>query len=125
MGINSYPEITSKIKSVQRGVTAIPGTITISAVNVSKSFVLSRGLGTEGTVAINSNESGTLSPSGGSVASQGNSSSGGGSFPSYSGTRTISGGSTSLWSKEFGISLTNSTTLTATGACRWEVIEYI
>lgn len=40
------------------------------------------------------------------------------------GSSSISGGTTDLTSKEFGVYLTNSTTLTATGACRWEVIEF-
>jgi hypothetical protein len=29
-----------------------------------------------------------------------------------------------LTSAEYGVTITNSTTLTATGACRWQVIEY-
>jgi hypothetical protein len=123
--INNYPPLTSKIKSIQRGVAASAGTITISSVNVGKSFARSFSTGSAGTVASNSNESGTLTPSGGSVAASSNGSMGSGSFPNFIGTRTISGGSTSLFSAEYGVSLTNSTTLTATGACRWEVVEYV
>jgi hypothetical protein len=123
--INTYPVIESKIKSIQRGLANSAGSITISSVNVSKSFVRSYSTGFAGTVATNSNESGTLTPSGGSVATASNGAMGGGSFPNYIGTRTISGGTTNLASAEYGVSLTNSTTLTATGSCRWEVIEYV
>ena len=125
MAINTYPSTTSGIKKVQRGVAASAGAITISTINTSKSFVRSYSTASAGTVATNSSESGTLTPSGGACAAQGNGSNSGGSWPTYSGTRTLSGGSTSLVSKEYGVYVTNSTTLTATGACRWEVIEYI
>jgi hypothetical protein len=37
---------------------------------------------------------------------------------------SISGGSTSLTTAVYGVYLVNSTTLTATGACRYEVVEY-
>jgi hypothetical protein len=36
----------------------------------------------------------------------------------------ISGGSTNLVSATYGAYLTNSTTLTTTGPCRYEVVEY-
>jgi len=36
----------------------------------------------------------------------------------------LSGGTTSLTTAVYGVYLINSTTLTATGACRYEVIEY-
>jgi hypothetical protein len=36
----------------------------------------------------------------------------------------ITGGSTSLTSAVYGIHLVNSTTITATGPCRYEVVEY-
>ena len=124
MGIKIYPTVSSAIKSIQRGSTASSGTVTISAVDTTKSFVNSFSNGSAGTVATNSSESGTLSPSGGNVGTGGNGAGGGGSFPNFIGTRSLSGGSTSLTSASYGVTLTNSTTLTATGACRWEVIEY-
>jgi hypothetical protein len=124
MTIKSYPIVSSAIKSIQRGTTASSGAITISSVNTLKSFVTSFSTGSAGTVATNSSESGTLTPSGGSVATAANGAMGGGSFPNFIGTRSLSGGSTSLTSAEYGVSLTNSTTLTATGACRWQVVEY-
>lgn len=124
MGIKVYPTVSSAIKSIQRGSTTSSGTITISAVDTTKSFVNSFSNGSAGTVATNSSESGTLNPSGGNVGTGGNGAGGGGSFPNFIGTRSLSGGSTSLTSASYGVTLTNSTTLTATGACRWEVIEY-
>lgn len=124
MGIKVYPTVSSAIKSIQRGSTTSSGTITISAVDTTKSFVNSFSNGSAGTVATDSSESGTLNPSGGNVGTGGNGAGGGGSFPNFIGTRSLSGGSTSLTSASYGVTLTNSTTLTATGACRWEVIEY-
>lgn len=124
MSIKQYPETSQGVKSIQRGSTASAGNVTISAVNTSKSFVISFSTGAAGTVAINSSESGTLTPNGGSCASQGNGSNSGGSWPTYSGSRSLSGGSTSLYSAEYGAHLTNSTTLTTTGSCRWEIVEY-
>lgn len=124
MSITQYPQTSQGVKSIQRGSAVSAGSITISSVNTSKSFVTSFSTGSAGTVATNSSESGTLTPTGGSCASQGNSSNSAGSWPTYSGTRTLSGGTTALTSAEYGVTITNSTTLTATGACRWQVIEY-
>lgn len=124
MAITQYPQTLQGVKSIQRGSAVSAGSITISSVNTSKSFVTSFSTGSAGTVAINSSESGTLTPTGGSCASQGNASNSAGSWPTYSGTRTLSGGTTALTSAEYGVTITNSTTLTATGACRWQVIEY-
>ena len=123
--INVYPYSTSSIKSIQRGTAASAGSITISSVNINKSFVRSFSVGSAGTVAATGNEIGILNPSGGSVAASSNGAMGGGSFPNFIGTRSISGGTTNLVSAEYGVSLTNSTTLTATGSCRWQVIEYV
>ena len=124
MSITQYPQTSQGIKSIQRGSTVSAGSVTISSVNTSKSFVTSFSTGSAGTVATNSSESGTLTPIGGSCASQGNQSNSPGSWPAYSGTRTLSGGTTALTSAEYGVTIANSTTLTATGACRWQVIEY-
>jgi hypothetical protein len=38
--------------------------------------------------------------------------------------QTITGGTTNIVAKEYGIYLSNSTTIVATGPCRYEVIEY-
>lgn len=129
MAVAIYPQASSSpIKSIQRGNAASAGSITISAVNTSKCFVRSFSNGSAGSVGITGTTAGTLSPSGGSGPVSGDGSSNNntsGSFPNLSGTRTITAGATSLTSKEFGVTLTNSTTLTATGACYWEVVEYV
>jgi hypothetical protein len=125
MGSNFYPVTTSPIKSIQRGSAASAGTVTISSVDTSKTFVKSYPTGSAGTITSSANTSGTLSPSGGNTGhGPGSNAATNGSWPNYVGTRSISGGSTSLTVAEYGVYLTNSTTLTATGACKWEVIEY-
>jgi hypothetical protein len=125
MGSNFYPVVSSPIKSIQRGTAASAGAITIASVNTSNTFVKSYSTGSAGTVAATGNTSGGLSPSGGVVgAGGGGNAASSGSWPNYVGTRSISAGSTSLTASEYGVYLTNSTTLTATGACKWEVIEY-
>lgn len=123
MGITKYPSAPSGIKSIQRGFFAAAGSISISAVNMSKTFVRSYSTGSAGAIATNSNESGTLNPVGGSVATTGVSINRSGSAPTYSGTRTFSGGTTNFYSKEYGVYLSAPTVLTSTGPCRWEVIE--
>lgn len=37
---------------------------------------------------------------------------------------SISGGTTDVTAKQMGVYLSDSTTLVATGACRWEVVEF-
>lgn len=125
MAYSVFPETTSLIKSVQRGSTASAGNITISAINTSKSFINSFSNGSAGSIGTNSSTSGTYSPSGGNLAAYSTSfNPGSGSYPNLIGTRTFSGGSTSLTSASYGASIVNSTTINATGACWWEVVEY-
>lgn len=45
-------------------------------------------------------------------------------IPGNIGPANITGGTTDLTVSEFGIYIVNSTTIFATGACRWEVIEF-
>lgn len=45
-------------------------------------------------------------------------------IPGNIGPTNITGGTTNLTVSEFGIYIVNSTTIYATGACRWEVIEF-
>ena len=127
----TYPTASGGgIKSVQRGQAVSAGSITITAVNTTKTFVRSFSEGAAGTVASTSTTSGTLTPSGGDITGGGLYPYGsgpynlGGSFPSYVGTRTLAGGTMSATTKEMGVYLSNSTTLVATGACRWEVVEF-
>jgi hypothetical protein len=96
-------------------------------VDTNKSFVRSFSTGSAGSVQLVGDETGTLSPSGGGIVGPGGGGgavAGGGSFANYSGTRSFSGGSTSITAQEYGAYIVNSTTITATGACRWEVVEY-
>jgi len=125
MGSRIYPSTASPIKSVQRGTAASAGNITISSVNTNKAFVTSFSTGAAGTVAGSANTSGTYTPSGGSVGAPGGNLNTSGSFPTYSGTRSLSGGSTSLIAAKYGAYLVNATTITVTGACSWQVVEYL
>jgi hypothetical protein len=124
MGSKMYPSRVETIKSILRGTASSAGNITISSVNPNKSFVTSFSIGSAGTVAGTGDTSGTYTPSGGSVGAPGGSFNSPGSFPTYSGTRSLSGGTTSIAAAKYGAYLTNNTTLTVTGACNWQVIEY-
>lgn len=127
MGIATFPAASaSPIKSIQRGYAASAGAITISSVNTAKAFVRGFSDGSAGSAGATGTDSGTLTPAGGGTVTPttGSVRVDASSFPTYSGTRTFSAGSTNLTSSEFNVYLTNSTTLTATGACYWEVVEY-
>ena len=119
------------IKLVQRGQALSSGNITITSVDTGKCFLRSFSEGASGTVTSNSSSTGTLTPSGGDIAGSVNTNTGsnssnnnGGSFGTYSGTRTFSGGTMDATTKQFGVYFVNSTTITATGACRWEAVEF-
>lgn len=223
MGISTFPNIVSPIKSIQRGTASAAGNITISAVNISKTMVNSFSTSSDGTVAA----SGTIASFTGTAGASnifvdGYATSGVGfsstainpvftgnynaanianynvpnvtsynasnlnynspgtayqgtryqtlynapvagnynapygatynatsvaaynaSFPVYTNTlptssgnmaqnaqtlnlasTSISGGSNNLVSANYGVYLSNSTTLVATGPCRYEVVEY-
>jgi hypothetical protein len=128
MSISVFPAPAGGgIKLVQRGQALSSGNVTITAVDIAKSFVTTFSEGSSGTVALGSSETGTLNPSGGAVvnvAGSGTANGSSGSFPSYSGTRTLSGGTMDATVKVIGAYLSNSTTLVTTGACRWEVVEF-
>ena len=118
------------VKSVQAGVySGAGGTVTISAVVVAKSVISTVSKSSAGTVAATGSTSGTLSPSTGIVSPGGYYSS---NYDytkqtytvSYTGTRTLSGGTTSLTTKQYSAVITNSTTITADGPCEWQVVEY-
>ena len=121
------------VKSIQRGVyTGGGGTITISSVDTSKSVISTISKSSAGTVAATGNITGTLSPSGGTPVKpawngyeisqyvqmyQA-------SYASYTGTRALSSGTTSLTTKQYSAVITNATTITADGPCEWQVVEY-
>ena len=116
------------IKSIQRGVyTGGGGTITISSVDVDKAVISTVSKSSAGTVAATGNITGTLAPINGDArnsywynSSEGNV----GTVPSYSGTRALSAGTTSLITKQYSAVITNATTITADGPCEWQVVEY-
>jgi hypothetical protein len=125
MSLSVFPAQSSLIKSVQRGLAASTGNVTISAVNTAKSFVTSFSNSSGGSIATNSNTSGTYTPSGGNIGQySSNFSPASGSYPNLIGTRTFSGGTTNLTSGSYGAVLTDSTTITVDGSCYWQVVEY-
>jgi hypothetical protein len=109
MGVVVYPASTGGgIKSVQRGLATSAGTVTITAVNMSKSFVTCFG------TTSNASNSGSLNLTGASSTGNG--------YVNYNGTLSTSG--TGLIAATVQGYLTNSTTLTVSGGCRWEVVEF-
>jgi hypothetical protein len=125
MSYSTFPASSSIIKSIQRGSSASAGNVTISSINVSKSFINSFSNGSAGSIATNSSTNGTYTPQGGNFGQYSQSfNPGSGNWPNLVGTRSFSGGSTSLTSSSYGAYITDSTTITLTGACRWEVVEY-
>ena len=127
MGQSTFPSSSSSIiKSIQRGSTASAGTVAISTINVSKSFIHSFSNGSTGTIGTNSSTSGTYTPSGGNIGQYSQSfNPGSGSYPNLVGTRSFSGGTTSLRSASYGAYISGPSSVTTTGACRWEVVEYV
>jgi len=125
MAYGTFPATASIVKSIQRGSAASAGNVTISAIDTSKSFINSFSNGSAGSIATNSSTNGTYTPQGGNFGQYSQSyNPGSGNWPNLVGTRSFSGGSTSLISSAYGAYIVNSTTITVTGACRWEVVEY-
>ena len=152
MAINTYPAVASPIKSIQRGSAAGAGTVTITAIDISKSTVNVFGSASSGTVAasfgLNAPGSGNVRLHGVSVfhinnfgqvqaptgASLGNTWTIGNSGNNYywyydsavnAGTApTPNAGSNNLVAAVVQGYLSNSTSLVVSGACRWEVVEY-
>lgn len=143
MAISTYPAATGGgIKSVQRGSAGGAGNVTITAVDITKSFVNVFGTSSSGTVV----PSFGMSIGNGNVALIGNhvfipntafrpvnasnmsSSTGGESWSatvaSNIGGVTVNAGSNNLVAAQITGFLANSTTLTVSGACRWEVVEF-
>jgi hypothetical protein len=128
MAISTWPNnpgSTSTVKNVQRGEALAAGNITITAVDTSKTRVSS----------FSTSATGTISIAGATVASADITSSGytanygtsGGTSTSLSqsmAAAALSGGTTDLSTAHYGVYLSDSTTLVATGPCRWEVVEY-
>ena len=123
-----YPSV---IKSVQRGVYAgAGGNVAITAVNITKTMVLSASKSSAGTVAATGNVTGTLTASGGSTTHTQSASSQLPSqnvtltWPNYTSACAISGGSTSLTVRVYSARLVDATTINCDGPVEWQVIEY-
>lgn len=103
------------IKSIQSGVSAVAGSATITAVDTTKTLVLSESKAAAGYASI----------AGTSLGSIGNNVSGSGSPFSYIAYNpTLSGGTTNVVAKEFSAVLTNATTVTYDGAVEWQALEF-
>ena len=146
MAINTFPAVASPVKSVQRGSAAGAGTVTITAIDISKSMVNIQGTTSSGTVAASASIGGTmgsaLTPSmtfnPGTIAAYGGTYNGpgqrrgpvtgasiGGSIGgNMNSSLTISGGTNNLIAAQIQGYLSNSTSLVVSGACRWEVVEF-
>ena len=145
MSVSTFPAaasgLTTVVKSVQRGVASGAGTVTITSVDTTKSFVNVFGTVSSGTVA----GSGTVSALNATVGSTSVNSNAGGWLngsvygglggPNKTnasiGSRTfsgnalnLSGGSNNLVAAVVQGYLSNSTSLVVSGACRWEVVEF-
>lgn len=146
MGIASIPSAGGGgIKSVQRGSAAGAGTVTITAVDINKSFVTVFGTASSGTVAASGSLSGGLNSTSMSGNASLNQSAGPQSNSHYgahnassaiSGSisgnvnaanftgANLSGGSNNLVAAVVQGYLSDSTSLVVSGACRWEVVEF-
>jgi Flp pilus assembly protein TadG len=117
MGSSVYPASGGGgIKSVQRGLAASSGNVTITAVDTSKSFVTVFGTTSTGNVAasfgLTTNSRQLVS---GNAAQY---------DPNTTATFTVNPGTTTLVAAVVQGYLSNSTTLVVSGACRWEVVEF-
>lgn len=155
MGISTFPAAASGgIKSVQRGSAGGAGSVTITAIDITKSFVTVFGTASSGTVAasgainatnmsstqqypVSSVDVNTLLRPANASANTGagwagwcgiNSKSNIGAYNianNYTGNSTnLSGGSNNLVAAVVQGYLSNSTTLVVSGACRYEVVEF-
>lgn len=155
MSSSTYPPASSGgIKSVQRGLAASAGTVTITSVDITKSFVTIFGTTSSGTCAVAANlnaATGTLSAPTGTMAAftiyNGTGTGIGGNLQNTAGQNQSIGGAlatnwngnaqnislnaTNLVSTNSNLVaaiiqgyLSNSTSLVVSGACRWEVVEF-
>lgn len=121
MGIANAPVVAGGgIKSVQRGSAGGAGDVTITSVDITKSFVTVYGTASSGTVAVTGDFNTTTSNMNffgvGSLACSQNLRGGL--------DLAISGGTNNLVAAVVQGFLANATTLTVSGACRFEVVEF-
>jgi len=150
MASTVYPAASSGgIKSVQRGSASASGNVTITSVDIAKSFVTVFGSASSGTVSASFGMSqaagnvdlkgATMQVSGGNLymppsataataTDTGVTTAAGRSWTKTeavnNGAITVNAGSNNLVSAVVTGFLANSTTLTVSGACRWEVVEF-
>ncbi len=126
MGIATLPAAAGGgIKTVQRGSAGSSGNVTITAVDISKSFVNVFGTASTGTVAATATIGSTSMNMGNAKRNAFNNVGNGTTPPTMDvGARTLSAGTNNLVSAVVQGFLANSTTLTVSGACRWEVVEF-
>ncbi len=116
------------IKSVQRGSAGGAGNVTITAVDITKSFVTVFGTTSTGTVAA----SATVNAANGegfktttSCAMPGMGANASNKFMNINlNSTSLTGGSNNLVAAVVQGYLSNSTTLVVSGACRYEVVEF-
>jgi hypothetical protein len=137
MGIATFPAVSGGgIKSVQRGSASAAGNVTITAVDIAKSFVTVFGSASSGTVAATGALSAATGANGTSYMTT-EAEITGSSQGAYSRTfgnisasnislnvTNLSGGTNNLVAAVVTGFLANSTTLTVSGACRYEVVEF-
>jgi hypothetical protein len=124
MGILVVPAATGGgIKSVQRGLAASAGNVTITAVDIAKSFVQVFGTSSTGTVATDSTVGAAGSNASSGTAGSNNSPGPSGGSSSIA-ARNFSAGTNNLVSAVAQGHLSNSTTLVVSHPCRWEVVEF-
>ncbi len=150
MASTVYPAASSGgIKSVQRGSAGGSGNVTITSVDITKSFVTVFGSASSGTVSASFGMSqaagnvilagATMQVSGGNLympsgatavtaTDTGATTAANRSWTKTqavnTGAVTVNAGSNNLVSAVVTGFLANSTTLTVSGACRWEVVEF-
>lgn len=139
MGIAVFPAAAGGgIKSVQRGLASGSGNVTITSVDISKSFVTVFGTTSSGTVAATGAVGGATGTTGGAgiTGNASNTTRGIGSADANTwnanlasqnvslNSVNITGGTNNLVAAVVQGYLSNSTTLVVSGACRWEVVEF-
>jgi hypothetical protein len=114
------------IKLVQRGQATSAGNTTITAIDTTKAFIRSFSEGASGTVATNSIVFAISNSAGKMYSGSTDAGTGEGLSQGSNGqwSRALGGGTMDATTKQMGAYIVNSTTITATGACRWEVVEF-
>ena len=122
MGVTNVPAVTGGgIKSVQRGSAGGAGDVTITSVDITKSFVTIFGTASSGSAAASGN-----------IVTNASNANSRGTTRNYSTNNNIGGnvsgsltaGTTNLVTAVVQGFLANSTTLTVSGACRFEIVEF-